>query len=435
MKNPYQKVPKFVYPLFKNRKIKAVLAIFSFLIFAFILIGASLEATYAQSGPGEVLDTLSRSVGSDNKNKEVQAEKNENQEGVDDNGKMTEAEAEKVTEEKPRSFKEWIKQFWEFPVLKTGDFWIQLNQLILALIVLIAGWIMIGLLSRMLGYLLKRLNLFDENTLIAITKTFFYFCFLIIAVLVVQIADLPLTFLTLLMAAIALGASLGAKSTINDYLSGLILAIEKPIRVGDCVWIENQWGFVNEIAGRFTIIRRFDGVDVLIPNSGLLENNLLNWTLRDNKIRGDIKVGVTHDSPAKRVTEIIQQAINEHKEVLDTPAASVQFWDFGESSLVFWAWFWTNVENPLDIWRIQSDIRFRIQELFCDNQIRIAYPQRDVHMDTREPVSVQMVRPEIGEPESKKKEEKDVPTRTGDREAYKETVNELKPDGEESESS
>jgi len=111
---------------------------------------------------------------------------------------------------------------------------------------------------------------------------------------------------------------------------------------------------------------------------------------------------------------------------LKTPSVSVQFWDFGESSLVFWAWFWTNVENPLDIWRIQSDIRYRILELFHDNRISIAYPQRDVHMDSPTPFSVRMASADTGDSRPKKKV-KDAPTRNGNREAYKETLDELKP--------
>ena len=243
----------------------------------------------------------------------------------------------------------------------------------------------------------------------------------------VQTCALPIS-------AFVIGAAIGAKNTIYDYLSGLIIAVEKPVRVGDCIEVEDQRGFVTEISGRYTVIRRFDGIDVLVPNSTLLEENVINWTLRDHKIRGDIKVGISYEMPVRKASNIIRQAIKENEEVLEQPSPGVIFWRFGESSFILWAWFWTDVENPLNIWYIESEIRFRIVELLQENQITIAYPQRDVHLDTRAPLSFEPSKSSPGKAETLEKTRQDVPDGRQSYEEVKESEEEVKPNGGNSDS-
>ncbi len=367
-------------------------------ILACFLLVAPAQTAHAQSGIGDLGKKIWSVLGGENstgtKGEEQagqesagQKEKTEPETGSD--GKTSDVEAEQAAQAEPESTEVWIKQIWNFPILKTGDTWIRVNQLVSALGVLVLGGLLASLLSRLFGRIVKRHKKIDQNSSILVQKTTFYVLTLFVLVLVVQVANVPLAFLTLILTAVAIGASIGAKNTIYDYLSGLILVLERPVRVGDCVEVDTERGFVTEISGRFTIIRRFDGIDVLVPNSKLLENSVINWTLRDLKLRGDIKVSVVYNSPARKVAEIIRQAIEENDEVLDTPPAGVRLWEFGESSLDFWSWFWADVKNPLDIWRIQSDIRYRILELFSEQGITIAFPQRDVHLDSRSPLHIQ----------------------------------------------
>lgn len=346
------------------------------------------ENAFAQSGLPGFSEILEAVTGSERKS-ESSGEQEKPAEG-NEAGQTTEAEAQKDAKQEPSSAKGWVEEIWTFPILKTGDTWIRLNQLVLALGVLITGIILSSITGRLVGRLFTKFQGSKHNIGVIAQKTTFYALFLIVLVFVVQLANMPLAFLTLLITAVAIGASIGAKNTIYDYLSGFILAVERPVRVGDCIEIEDQRGFVTEIAGRFTIVRRFDGIDVLVPNSKLLENTVINWTLRDRKLRGEVKVSVLYDSPAPKVAELIRQAIEEHEETLDKPAAGVRLWEFGDNGLVFWAWFWTNGKTPLDIWRLQSDVHFRILELFRQNQITIPYPQRDVHLESSMPSTGQL---------------------------------------------
>jgi small-conductance mechanosensitive channel len=156
---------------------------------------------------------------------------------------------------------------------------------------------------------------------------------------------------------------------------------EKPIRIGDFLEVENAKGVVEEINTRSTRFRRVDGVHMLIPNSKLLENTIVNWTLVDKLMRTSVRIGVAYGSPAKKVAELMQQAAEEQEGVLTDPKVQVIFEDFGDNALIFDVNFWiqSNVEGGLRM--AKSNIRFRLDELFAENNIVIAYPQRDIHID------------------------------------------------------
>lgn len=156
---------------------------------------------------------------------------------------------------------------------------------------------------------------------------------------------------------------------------------ERPIRIGDFLEVGDAYGTVESINTRSTLIRRTDGVHLLIPNSALLENTVVNWTLIDDLARTKVRVGVAYGSPVKRVADLIRQATEEQETTLDDPAPVVLFEDFGDNALVFDVFFWINAVGERDLRAIRSDIRFRISELFEANNIVVAFPQRDVHLD------------------------------------------------------
>ena len=120
---------------------------------------------------------------------------------------------------------------------------------------------------------------------------------------------------------------------------------------------------------------------MLIPNSHLLENTVVNWTLVDNLARSEVKVGVAYGSPVKRVAELFQEVMETHPDVLADPEPVVFFEDFGDSALLFGGYFWVNAITERDLRKIRSDLRFAIDEVFNDNDIVIAFPQRDVHLN------------------------------------------------------
>jgi small-conductance mechanosensitive channel len=122
----------------------------------------------------------------------------------------------------------------------------------------------------------------------------------------------------------------------------------------------------------------------------MLERVVVNWTLVDRRFRPNVRVGVAYGSPVERVAELIKQAAEEHLKVLPDPPPIVIFEDFGDSALVFDVFFWCDVSSGGELRAIRSDIRFNIDRLFHENGIVIAFPQRDVHLDTSRPLEIRL---------------------------------------------
>jgi small-conductance mechanosensitive channel len=221
----------------------------------------------------------------------------------------------------------------------------------------------------------------DPNIIHLIQRLLYVIAICIITITALEIINIPVTAFAFLSGAIAIGVGFGAQNIINNFISGWILMWEKPIRIGDFLEVENAKGVVEEINTRSTRFRRVDGVHMLIPNSKLLENTIVNWTLVDKLMRTSVRIGVAYGSPAKKVAELMQQAAEEQEGVLTDPKVQVIFEDFGDNALIFDVNFWiqSNVEGGLRM--AKSNIRFRLDELFAENNIVIAYPQRDIHID------------------------------------------------------
>jgi small-conductance mechanosensitive channel len=156
---------------------------------------------------------------------------------------------------------------------------------------------------------------------------------------------------------------------------------ERPIRIGDFLEVGDTRGTVEAINTRSTRIRRVDGVHLLVPNSFLLENTVVNWTLVDRRTRTTVRVGVQYGSPVRKVSELMEQAAVEHEAILADPVPLVIFEDFGDNALIFDVYFWVLATGDRDLRVIRSDLRFRIEALFAQNGIVVAFPQRDVHID------------------------------------------------------
>ncbi|REG83157.1 mechanosensitive ion channel family protein [Marinomonas pollencensis] len=221
----------------------------------------------------------------------------------------------------------------------------------------------------------------DPNIIHLLQRLFYVIAICIITITALEIINIPVTAFAFLSGAIAIGVGFGAQNIINNFISGWILMWEKPIRIGDFLEVENAKGVVEEINTRSTRFRRVDGVHMLIPNSKLLENTIVNWTLVDKLMRTSVRIGVAYGSPVKKVAELMRQAAEEQEGVLTDPKVQVIFEDFGDNALIFDVNFWiqSNVEGGLRM--AKSNIRFRLDELFSEHQIVIAYPQRDIHID------------------------------------------------------
>ena len=255
-----------------------------------------------------------------------------------------------------------------------------LGQILIIPTVLIVGYLAIRWSARIITNRLVARNM-QADVVHLVRRIFYVVALVILAITTLDLLKVPLTAFAFVSGAIAIGVGFGAQNIINNFISGWILMWERPIRIGDFLEVGEATGTVEAINTRSTRIRRTDGVHMLIPNSALLENTVVNWTLIDNLTRTQVRVGVAYGSPVKRVAELILQATVEQEATLAEPKPLVIFDDFGDSALVFDVFFWVNATAERNLRVIRSDIRFRISELFEENDIVIAFPQQDVHLD------------------------------------------------------
>ena len=288
----------------------------------------------------------------------------------------------------------WANTIWHLELFKSGNNTILFNQIFIAVIHLLVGFAVSKKLSVILSKKIVKIGKIDEGTAHLIQRII-YFSLLVLFVLVAMpIAGIPIAALTILGSAFAIGIGFGAQNLFNNLISSIIIMMEKPIRVGDILVLGDTEGRVADIGNRCVRVRRGDGVDVIVPNSHFLEQLVVNWTLSDRDMRGELKVGVAYGSSAAKVKELLEQAALENENIHKQPAPFVLFEDFGDNALMFSLMFWSRVLQPLDVRRISSALRFRIDELFHEDGIVIAFPQRDIHLDSVKPLEVKLLKEE-----------------------------------------
>ncbi len=261
--------------------------------------------------------------------------------------------------------------------------------LVLAFLVFFVGLVLSSWISRIAGRRFAKSKLTRDNIVI-LQKLVFFFLLTIVAIISLSMLNVPITALTFISGALAVGVGFGAQNIINNFISGWILMTERPVRIDDFIELEGSRGVVEHIGNRSTRVRRIDGVHIMIPNSLLLERMLVNWTLMDRRIRTSVTVGVAYGSPVRRVEELLYQVVAENPDVLQDPAPMVVFNDFGDSALVFEVLFWVNVTGEKELRVVRSDLRFRIDDLFRENGVTIAFPQRDVHLKPVSPIEIRV---------------------------------------------
>ena len=260
------------------------------------------------------------------------------------------------------------------------------------LVLLGFGYIAAGMISRWTASkLLTRFGL-NKSAVSPLQSITFYLLLGTFTMLSLNVLNVPMTVFSFLGGALAIGAGFGSQNIVNNFISGLILLAERPIRVGDVIQLDTWTGTVTQIGARSTKIQNGMNHEIIVPNSKLLETSVVNWTLSDDVVGCVVPVGAAYGSPTREVERLLAQAAGEHPHVLQEPPPQVLFKDFAADSLVFELHFWVNLRESSK-GAIESDLRFRIEELLADRGIVIAYPQRDVHLNVVRPVEVRLAQP------------------------------------------
>lgn len=294
--------------------------------------------------------------------------------------------------EHPRlsEFVDTFVTFWNYEITAVDDRPITVKKVISGIILLIFGLFMSRLLSRQIGRrLLPRFGV-NEGAQGALQSISFYLFFASFFFLALEIVNIPVTVFTFFGGAVAIGVGFGSQNILSNFISGLILLAERPIRVGDLVDLDGIYGTIHQIGARSTRVRTGANLEIIVPNAKFLENNVTNWTLSDTRIRVTVSVGVAYGSPTALVRDLLRQTVEQHPKVLTTPEPITLFREFGDNSLNFEIHFWLDMRTIMEGERVKSEIRFDIDDVFRQHNISIAFPQRDIHIDTTKPLEINL---------------------------------------------
>ncbi len=267
---------------------------------------------------------------------------------------------------------------------------VTLNDVILGVLTIVIGIAAARRLPALLEIvLLARLNI-SAGSRYAITTLTQYGIVAIGVVLVFNLFGGSWSGIQWLIAALGVGIGFGLQEIVANFICGLILLFERPIRIGDIVTVGDTDGEVTKIRIRSTTIRNWDQKELLVPNKEFITGRLLNWTLSDPITRIVIPVGIAYGSDVTHAIKLVQEAATEHERVLEEPPTMVSFESFGDNSLIIMLRCFV---GSMDYWRqTTSELHQSINNKFAEAGIVIAFPQRDIHLNTSQPLDVRIHR-------------------------------------------
>ncbi len=284
----------------------------------------------------------------------------------------------KVVELLSQSIGEGAAELWVEPYFRLGNLAVTPSLLFKTFVFIVILLVLARLVQRVTRRTLARTT-FEKGTAFALERGAGYVFFVFGIVLGIQSAGLDLSTLAVFGGAVGIGLGFGLQNIAKNFASGLVLLIERPIKVGDRVEVGELVGDVTHIGGRGTWIRTNDNVVMIVPNSEFVEQRVTNWTANDRQIRIHVPVGVSYDSDPEVVARILIETALANTHVLKSPSPDVIFTGFGESSLDFAlrAWTITQVRTPPVL---RSQLYYAIFAAFRSEGITIPFPQRDLHL-------------------------------------------------------
>ena len=273
-----------------------------------------------------------------------------------------------------------ISRVLQYEIFNSENITLNLNDLLFLIIIFAVTRLVIALLKKIFVKPSDKKRLSHSQSYV-VFKVIKYFLIVAAIFIGLESVGINLTFFLAGSAALFVGIGLGIQDVFKDVIAGFILLFGKAIKVGDVIEVEGVVGRVTDIDFRVSKIVTRDDIDMLIPNTKLTNDMVINWSFNNELTRFKLEVGVAYGSNVKLVRDILLKVAKEHPEVSKIKSPFVRFVDFGNSSLDFELFFWS--ENTFRIENILSDLRFDIDEQFRRNKVTIPFPQRDVHIRTQ----------------------------------------------------
>lgn len=274
-----------------------------------------------------------------------------------------------------------LSRIWRYlnEPYQIGSLSIRITSLIQGLIILLAVLLLSRMLSRLLQKSIAKKAYLDPGLRYTVGRMTQYLITAVGVLAALKVAfNLDLTSIAVIFTALSVGIGFGLQYLAADIASGFILLFERPVRVGDRITIGEDEGDVQSINLRTTVVVTNDRVSIIVPNSRLVSQRLINWSYGDPRARISIHIGVATDSDVNLVSETLMKAAQDVDNVLKDPLPKVQFLKFGDYSLDFRLLVWTN--RPRLHAQIRSDINYRIEKLFREAGIEIPFPQTELRL-------------------------------------------------------
>ncbi|MGF1464934.1 MAG: mechanosensitive ion channel family protein [Sandaracinaceae bacterium] len=271
-----------------------------------------------------------------------------------------------------------LAAFWNLELFRLGSTPVTPVSVLVFLVTLVVSMLLGRLARSLIRRVLGPRPGISEGVTYAIGRIVQYTVILVGVLVGLENVGISITAFAAFGAVLSVGIGFGLQNIAQNFISGLILLLERPVERGDFVELGGVVGHVDDIAMRATRVITLDGISVLVPNSELITSNVSNMSAPTKRTRVRIEVGVAYGSDTAKVRECLLRVAREHHHVLDSPAPKVFFEGFGDSSLDFMLGAW--VADPAHRPETSSDLRFAVDQAFRDECITIPFPQRDLHV-------------------------------------------------------
>lgn len=271
-----------------------------------------------------------------------------------------------------------MKDFLEYRLLEFDGYHLSVSQLIIILILFVIFYAILFLLKRVLKKIAERKGLSNGSflSIYQIVKYLIWISFIFVSL---SVLNINISVILAGSAALLVGLGLGIQQLFNDYASGIVMLIERTVKINDVIELDDGTvGKVLSIGLRTSTIETRDNIAIVIPNSKFVDNSVINWSHIKEKTRFNVGIGVAYGTDVELVRNTLLNIADKNNSIVKKPKPFVLFKDFGESSLDFSLIFWLDETWAAE--RIKSEIRFQINNEFAKNKIQIPFPQRDIHM-------------------------------------------------------
>lgn len=269
-----------------------------------------------------------------------------------------------------RGFWDAVLYVWDYKIFETADKQkVHFGNIILGIILFIFG---VMVVKRLTAYLKKRLSkiLPEKGALNALEKLIYYFLMIIVVIFVLDVSNVPLTVFTIVGTTLALGVGLGSQNIVNNFISGIIIMIEQPIRVGDIIEMKGIVGTITNIGARCTSIKTSKNINMLIPNSNILQDFIINWTLEDSLLKNSLELVLESNKDISEIDNILFEVFNRHEQIIKDPKPKVILQSIGRYGYSIRVDFWVDVMQS-DTTSVKNDLNRMLSSVFKENNILV----------------------------------------------------------------